>query len=284
MHEIGHAVGLWHEHQRDDRDLRVTVWIDNVITDKWHNFAKKGEGGIDVGPYDYDSIMHYAPRDFCVDWRYAVPVPGQVGFASPALASFEYTLHVVTHRTFTSTLQPLLPGELWHSLRTASGEWTRPERIPHEGVRATPALAGFDNALHMVVIRHNRWRASELWHSRWTASGKWTKPEPFPYQGNWTMPALAGFDNDLHMVMASPHNWRRPSQLWHSRWTTASGKWTQPEPIRYQTSGTTPAPTAMPCTWSAVKGICGTRGGPPRVIGQTSVASAAKEHFQGHQR
>ncbi|MDE0105207.1 MAG: M12 family metallopeptidase [Bryobacterales bacterium] len=55
-HEIGHALGLWHEHEREDRDLYVTVLTENVNPDRrdWYEAEYAA-----VGPYDYASVMHY---------------------------------------------------------------------------------------------------------------------------------------------------------------------------------------------------------------------------------
>jgi astacin len=59
IHEIGHALGLWHEQSRIDRDEHVTVYFENIIAGMEHNFAKHITDGQDIGEYDYDSIMHY---------------------------------------------------------------------------------------------------------------------------------------------------------------------------------------------------------------------------------
>ena len=65
VHEIGHAIGFWHEHTRPDRDEYVDVFYDNIQDGYEKNFVKLDPSEVNshgVG-YDYNSVMHYN-RDF----------------------------------------------------------------------------------------------------------------------------------------------------------------------------------------------------------------------------
>lgn len=64
IHEIGHALGMWHEQSRNDRDQYVRILYDNIRPSAKHNFDQYLNEGQDVGEYDYYSIMHYSPTAF----------------------------------------------------------------------------------------------------------------------------------------------------------------------------------------------------------------------------
>ncbi len=64
IHEIGHAVGLLHEHTRNDRDQYIVVNSQNIMNEKSHNFAIPATNALDLGAYDYGSIMHYGAYFF----------------------------------------------------------------------------------------------------------------------------------------------------------------------------------------------------------------------------
>ena len=64
VHELLHALGVMHEHTRDDRDDFVQVNFDNIRSDKEHNF-ETSKFAFDSGRYDYESIMHYPSWAFC---------------------------------------------------------------------------------------------------------------------------------------------------------------------------------------------------------------------------
>jgi hypothetical protein len=67
IHEIGHAVGLWHEQSREDRDLFVTINWQNIQSGMAAQFNQHIVDGDDWGPYDYGSIMHYPRNAFSVN-------------------------------------------------------------------------------------------------------------------------------------------------------------------------------------------------------------------------
>jgi hypothetical protein len=65
IHEIGHAVGYYHEQTRIDRDDHITVNWNNILSGHSHNFQKYSSStGKDRGEYDFDSIMHYGSYAF----------------------------------------------------------------------------------------------------------------------------------------------------------------------------------------------------------------------------
>ncbi len=65
-HEIFHALGVMHEHNRFDRKNNVIINWDNIRPEAKGNF-RAAVPGLDFGNYDYDSIMHYKKRAYAID-------------------------------------------------------------------------------------------------------------------------------------------------------------------------------------------------------------------------
>ncbi|WP_164503653.1 M12 family metallopeptidase [Pleionea sediminis] len=65
VHELGHALGFFHEQTRTDRDSYVTIYWNNIQRGMEYNFNKiNSREGRDHGRYDYRSIMHYPTTAF----------------------------------------------------------------------------------------------------------------------------------------------------------------------------------------------------------------------------
>jgi hypothetical protein len=78
MHELGHVLGLIHEHQRADRDQYVTIHTENLVNTTNHQILTSTI----QGPYDFQSIMHYT--------RYNSSANGQPTMSvKPAYAQFQ---------------------------------------------------------------------------------------------------------------------------------------------------------------------------------------------------
>ena len=68
MHELGHVIGFWHEHQRADRDEYIRVIEANLDGSMSASNSFKKLDAIflkDFGVgYDYASVMHYGQNAF----------------------------------------------------------------------------------------------------------------------------------------------------------------------------------------------------------------------------
>jgi len=84
-HEIGHTVGLFHEQSRTDRDNFVRVNTGNIQAGREGNFDTygiSGAVGLDFGPYDISSLMHYGSFTFAANGRIPTLVRSGCSFRS----------------------------------------------------------------------------------------------------------------------------------------------------------------------------------------------------------
>lgn len=58
-HEMMHALGIYHEQERNDRDTYVLYRPECVIDEYEGNYSKNADPDVDFGTYDFLSIMHY---------------------------------------------------------------------------------------------------------------------------------------------------------------------------------------------------------------------------------
>lgn len=82
-HELGHALGLIHEHQRSDREDYVESFPENVIPGLEANFITL-PNTINGSSYDFLSCMHYSRYSFSID-------PGNLETLRPLPAYAQFT-------------------------------------------------------------------------------------------------------------------------------------------------------------------------------------------------
>lgn len=68
IHEICHALGMFHEQCRNDRDRYITVNYKNIEEDAHHNFRIEGRNFYRLGEFDFQSIMLYDSYSYAKDY------------------------------------------------------------------------------------------------------------------------------------------------------------------------------------------------------------------------
>jgi hypothetical protein len=68
IHELGHAVGLYHEQSRKDRDAYIEVLYNNIEPAQRYNFDIDPNSTAVAG-YSYVSVMHYNAYGFSINGR-----------------------------------------------------------------------------------------------------------------------------------------------------------------------------------------------------------------------
>jgi len=83
LHELGHVLGLLHEHQRPDRDKYIKILYKNIDPDFYSCFEKYQGSEFLYNykqfPYDYYSIMHYYNLSFSKNEEPVISTPPGVG-------------------------------------------------------------------------------------------------------------------------------------------------------------------------------------------------------------
>jgi hypothetical protein len=125
-HELGHALGFWHEQSRLDRDAYITVNYANICQDCCggnpcdYNFDKRPAGGGEYGPYDFDSIMHYS------QWAFSIcsQTPGcETIVCKPPYQSYQSVIGTTNDLSFwdARVMSFLYPEDHWRFLDDSAG-------------------------------------------------------------------------------------------------------------------------------------------------------------------
>lgn len=76
LHELGHVIGFFHEHQRIDRDNFITIHSENIQPNKLSSFNKLFPS-YSFSSYDLYSIMHYTPYAFSYNSKPTITLKDQ---------------------------------------------------------------------------------------------------------------------------------------------------------------------------------------------------------------
>lgn len=64
VHELGHVLGFYHEHQRPDRDDYIVIHWDNIIDSDFirRQYEIRNDSDSLGTAYDFNSIMHWSTK------------------------------------------------------------------------------------------------------------------------------------------------------------------------------------------------------------------------------
>ncbi|MBI2519665.1 MAG: hypothetical protein HYV97_04585 [Bdellovibrio sp.] len=159
IHEFGHVVGLFHEQSRLDRDKYVSIHWGRIQDGKSDNFEKYNKhenyaqtSGQDIGPYDYNSIMHYGSYSFA-KWKPANIVFTFLGFPSswqdPTITTINGDI-IYANRSGLSTLD--LMGI--HKMYSSSCGGILPDAYGTLGVAATKFSLELERCQERTFFHH----------------------------------------------------------------------------------------------------------------------------------
>ncbi len=161
IHEIGHAIGLWHEQSREDRNSFVTIDFTNIPAARRHNFRQHITDGDDIGAYDYGSIMHYSAFAFAIDTsKPTIIAPQPVGQRNglsdgdraavatlyPVLLRL-ISLHCEEQEDFIASDEPYLRVDgntVWGPRNMSAGQTLDLNSVPPFAVRSRAPIDLFD--------------------------------------------------------------------------------------------------------------------------------------------
>jgi|SRR5579864_385037 len=91
-HEIGHALGLLHEHTRSDRDANIKIHTENINRARCSLFTKNNIPGALCGSYDFASVMHYDPYAFTCNRQVTIEArkPNTIHYDAFKISSGDY--------------------------------------------------------------------------------------------------------------------------------------------------------------------------------------------------
>jgi len=167
-HELGHVIGLYHEHQRIDRNRFVDIDPSILVCANYFDVVKQCGAGTDanIGEYDPASVMHYGfpPGASCymrLKNGSCVPDPS---FGTPTGRDASNVRELYAEQEFG-----------WNRFRSLARDIgldrpLSPEFVDGVTVVGAPALAAQGDGSNNLLVRGSD---GQLWH-RFRAAGEWS--------------------------------------------------------------------------------------------------------------
>jgi N-acetylneuraminic acid mutarotase len=206
MHEITHALGMYHEQSRCDRDSYVQILYANIQAGYEHNFDSYCLNASDVVTYAEGSIMHYPPTAFSAN--------GQ-----PTIRSLRGLDNLMGQRngygpTDVSTVNQLYPGSASPWAARASMPTAR-KQFATGGVSGVLYAIGGSSATGSTVLTRveaynpstNTWSTkADLPSARWRTNGAATI-SGLLYVAGGVGAGTAGHAKTLFAYKATTNTW-----------------------------------------------------------------------------
>jgi Astacin (Peptidase family M12A) len=218
LHEIGHAIGLFHEQQRPDRDDFITVNAQNIEAGKEGNFTKTStSNSVTHASYDYGSIMHYDEMDFSRNGEPTIEAPHDVGqrdHLSPLDLATIRRLMPSNASTRTLAGDGKLGDELTRYRWTEGWSLIRAYRI--DSVDYLFALKSGNGTLHFDRLRSDGTLGSSIQRENWKSG--WNVAEFFRNGGDTFLFLLKSATGQV-LIRRMKSNGKLGAKVYEDNWS-----------------------------------------------------------------
>lgn len=174
LHELMHGLGMFHEHQRWDRDYHVTIHKENInskyeeyfqIIPRRFNNALYSES---FGEYDYNSLMHYPEKAFSRNGKITIDGRGHAIGKGKKLSTIDaYTLRAM-YSPYRKPIPWLVEKSDLFGIADIAGNLVSGDfdGDQYDDIAVLPTGASAYVMLSMARLHAKRFKESRLWWSK----------------------------------------------------------------------------------------------------------------------
>jgi hypothetical protein len=186
IHEIGHAIGLYHEHTREDRNSFVRINFANITSTATSNFDQAISASDDLGNYDYGSIMHYGAYAFSANGLPTIEtIPAGISIGQRSTLSAGDIAGVQTMYPVTTTT-PFAPTTV--GVTIAANPAGQPVVVDGVSITATTTFQWAPGSSHTVSAPNTATTTTKYAFKSWSDGGAQTHTVTTPTT-NWNLTA-----------------------------------------------------------------------------------------------